>query len=362
MLVAEAGQTLPGLAGSVQSLTLYDQPNVHGSVAYSVTTTTGLTAVVRSDPVRRPILIIPGIAGSFASDPLNLSDWAVTRGVKPTELKIDPLAKTYDDTIQTLENQGYVLNKDLFAATYDWRLDPGPTPTGGATGHVPGLTGNSITSGTYRYGVDYLGYWLKQAADSWESRFHEPLSSVDVICHSTGGLVARTYMQSDAYGATYSDPTYGQIALPKINNIVMAGVPNRGAVGPLNPLLDNWNSDPANALILSKLLYTGYRLMLTGINIAGPFYTITPNLIKDSNGQPDLAKFIQLYCPCLRDLLGTFPLVNTGKTIQTVDSVPGLSACATRSWRTSTAAATRTHSPPRRHTCTSLTAWASQRR
>jgi Bacterial Ig domain len=323
--IAGVGQTVPGLSGSMQTLSIYDPLNAHGGIAYEVTTTTGATAVIRADPVLRPVLIIPGIAGSFASDPADLVDWAIKRGVDPTTLKIDPLAKTYDDTIQTLENQGYILGKDLFAAVYDWRLDPGPTPTGGPTGQVPGLTASNITAGKYTYGVDYLGYWLKQAEDSWESRFHEPLDSVDVICHSTGGLVARSYMQSDAYGGTYSDSTYGNIPLPKINNIVMAGVPNRGAVGPLNPLLDNWNSDPANAFILSKLIYTAYRQLVDGVNITGPTYTITQASIADKNGKPDLAKFVQLYCPCIQDLLGTFPLVNTGAGLKTVADAPTLS-------------------------------------
>ncbi len=209
VLVAEVGQTVPGLSNPVQSLSLYDPLNVHGSVAYSVTTSSG-SAVVRADPVRRPVLVLPGIAGDFVADTQKYLLWVEDRGIDPTLLKIDPLVKTYDDTIQTFENQGYVMGKDLFAAVYDWRLDPGPTPFSGATGHVPGLTGDNITAGKYTYGVDYLGYWLKQAEDSWESRFHEPLDSVDVICHSTGGLVARTYMESDAYGADYTDPTYGK--------------------------------------------------------------------------------------------------------------------------------------------------------
>ena len=52
--------------------------------------------------------------------------------------------------------------------------------------------------------MDYLGFWLRQAAEAWQ-RDHpgKTLGSVDVITHSTGGLVARSYIQSDAYGDTF---------------------------------------------------------------------------------------------------------------------------------------------------------------
>lgn len=326
VLVSEVGKTVQGLSGTIQSLSIYDPLNVHGSIAYSVTTSTGVTAVVRADPVRRPVLVVPGVAGSFVANPSHFLGWLMNRGVDPTELKIDPLVSTYDDLVQSFVNQGYVIGKDLFAASYDWRLDPGPAPfpSPTPTGHVSGLTADNITSGPFRYGVDYLGYWLMQAENSWESRFHAPLDSVDIVAHSTGGLVTRTYMESDAYGGTYNNPTYGSITLPKVNDFVMTGVPNRGAGGPLNPLLDNWNSDPANAGFLSKIMYSAYKKVLSGLTVSGPFYNIDLALITGNNG-PDLARFIQLYCPTLRDLLGTYPMIDTGAgLLQTVASVPGL--------------------------------------
>ncbi len=93
----------------------------------------------------------------------------------------------------------------------------------------------------------------------------------------------------------------------------MAGVPNRGAVGPFNPLNDNWNEDSTNAFFLSKLLYSAYKQVLAGATIAGPLYNINLALITDSNFQPDPIRFIKLYCPTLQDLLGTFPLVSIGR-------------------------------------------------
>jgi triacylglycerol esterase/lipase EstA (alpha/beta hydrolase family) len=51
------------------------------------------------------------------------------------------------------------------------------------------------------------------------------LEKVDVVAHSTGGLVTRAYIQSDAYGQEYAP---GQ-RLPKIVHFVMYNVPNQGA-------------------------------------------------------------------------------------------------------------------------------------
>jgi len=92
-----------------------------------------------------------------------------------------------------------------------------------------------------------LGFWLRQIAENWASRFHTPLDSVDVIVHSTGGLVVRSYLESDAYGGAFTSPNlpvgFNSLPLPRVNNFIMVGVPNRGAVLPWNPLHDNWNGD-----------------------------------------------------------------------------------------------------------------------
>jgi triacylglycerol esterase/lipase EstA (alpha/beta hydrolase family) len=51
------------------------------------------------------------------------------------------------------------------------------------------------------------------------------MDAVDVIAHSTGGLVARSYIQSAAYGGFFN----GTQKLPTFENLIMVGVPNRGA-------------------------------------------------------------------------------------------------------------------------------------
>src|SRR5207244_1710238 len=111
---------------------------------------------------------------------------------------------------------GKCSGQDLFVANYDWRLLPGPIEN-----NNDGLDkdGNAVIAGNvfdgkihvdsqktqnqpqFEYGVDYLVYWLKQAQAEWQEHHNgQQLDKVDIIAHSTGGLVARTYIQSDIYG------------------------------------------------------------------------------------------------------------------------------------------------------------------
>jgi hypothetical protein len=60
------------------------------------------------------VLIIPGIAGTYAKDLFNDEPWVLTRGIDPVDLQIDPLIKVYHDLIKTLENVGHVRDRDLF--------------------------------------------------------------------------------------------------------------------------------------------------------------------------------------------------------------------------------------------------------
>ena len=173
--------------------------------------------------------------------------------------------------------------KDLFIAAYDWRLTPGPVD-GKFDGRLAGLTGASITDTTYEYGVDYLGFWLRQAAEAWQ-RDHpgKTLGSVDLITHSTGGLVARSYIQSDAYGDTFV--SQGQtMRLPRINNLIMVSVPNRGASQPWQAMNNNFIIDPPSKYVIAKMLNIAYQKVQGGQTIAGFPAAITPASIRDGFG------------------------------------------------------------------------------
>lgn len=254
---------------------------------------------------RNPVFLVPGIAGSFATPPA-WQDWKTRRGLPPSELEIDPLQHYYDDIIVTLTNAGYTLNQDLFVVTYDWRLPPGPTD--GAIDGV--INGVAPFSGTYRYAVDYFTDALEHLVSAWQGSYPGlAVPPVDVITHSTGGLITRTYVQSALYGAAF---TAGgkQYNLPKIDNFVMIGVPNQGASKPWNMLHDDWGADFAYARVLAKIVFDSYKELVTNATkITGPDYTITIGSIRDPDPIKQEANFIRLYCPTLQALLATYPFM-----------------------------------------------------
>lgn len=276
----------------------------------------------RQPTIRKPVLLIPGVGATYSADTGSDLAWLIHRGVPPAQLQIDPMTRVYHDLIKTLEKVGYVKGKDLFIVNYDWRLLPGPDD-GNINGRIDGLTAASISDTNYLYAVDYLGDSLRQAAERW-ARDHpgEPLDAVDVITHSTGGLVARTYVQSGAaYGGEYA---VGK-NLPKINNLIMIGVPNRGASKAWNPLNDNWVVDPAFQVVLSQIVNRAYQKVLNGVVIGGPDYNI--NLASITSPQcldlPEIC-FLNQYVPTIRGLLATYDFIDFGSGITNVNGMAGV--------------------------------------
>lgn len=266
---------------------------------------------------RRPVFLIPGIGATYASTPSLDSLWLVSRGALPWQLRIDPLSRAYHDLLQSLRNAGYVENRDLFVVNYDWRLSPGPDD-GVIDGRIGGLTAPEISRHRYRYGVDYLGDLLRQVQEQWTFDYPAlgPLDAVDVIAHSTGGLVARTYIQSAAYRGEY-DP--GR-PLPGINNLIMIGVPNRGASKAWNPLHDNWIVDPAFQVVLSKIVNRAYQKVLQGAIVRGPDHDISLATLQGPACQPaPKVCFINLYVPTARALLATYDFVDFGAGLTNVN-------------------------------------------
>lgn len=270
---------------------------------------------------RRPVLVLPGIAGTYAADVSDLGPWMFTRGIHPSGLQIDPLAHAYDDLIQTLKNVGYVEGKDLFIVKYDWRVPVGPSD-GLFDGTVNGITAASITDEQFDYGVDYLGYYIGQAMTWWAvDNPGVPLEKVDMIAHSTGGLVARTYIQSAAYGAALDAET----RLPEVDKLIMIGVPNRGASKPWNTMQDNWGVDPAFQFVLAKMLNMGFQKVLAGAIITGPDVDISI----ESLGAPACLSgrklcFIRQFNPTARALLATYDFIDFGNGFTNVNSNPAL--------------------------------------
>ncbi len=268
-------------------------------------------------PKRYPVFIVPGIAGTYSESVDYDLGWLIFRGVTPNALQIDPLGKVYHDLIKTFENVGYEQGKDLYVVNYDWRLTPGPIDNI-INGHISGLSGISISDNQFDYGVDYLGWYIKQACEKWRQDYNEELDSIDVISHSTGGLVTRTYIQSDAYGAVYDN--VNSYKLPKIRNFIMIGVPNRGASKAWNPLHDNWIADKAYKFVLSKIINRVYQKVKQGAIITGPDYDITLASITGTNNKSDSVLFIKKYVPTIRYLLATYDFIDFGAGFTNVNN------------------------------------------
>lgn len=279
----------------------------------------------------RPLLVIHGIGGSFPS----LADydaWLVERGFSPARLQIDPLTAAYNDLVSSLENSGYTKNVDLFEANYDWRVTPGPVDEvfDGEINNSDGspITADQITDTSWDHGVDYLGYWISRAALRWSEAHGNVLpSDVDIVAHSTGGLVARVYIQSAAYGGS-ATITAGRLAnglrvpagtttatgaavttslpLPKVHDFITMGVPMRGAPGPFQLSQDDWGSDNAY-IALGKVMAAAYEQYFLGVTIEGPGSSdiagyVGPNYLTST-------EFIAQYCPTLVSLTGTYPFL-----------------------------------------------------
>lgn len=269
----------------------------------------------RAVPTHVPVLVVPGILGSLPSNP-NDPTFLFQRGVAPTSLVLDPLLNTYQPLMTSLQQQGYVQGQDLFGAPYDWRLPNGPNDSA-HDGRIEGISAQSITDNTFEYGVDYLGYWIVQAVQGWEAANPgQTLTQVDVIAHSMGNLVTRSYIQSAAYGGTYTDAS-GQVRqLPTIRNYVMASAPNLGASQTWNTVNNNAIFAPQDQLI-ANILGAVYDAVASGQqSVTGPNAITQGSITSAYTGQPDPILFLQQYVPSQTDLLPTYAFLNIG-TVQT---------------------------------------------
>ncbi len=179
-----------------------------------------------------PVVVIPRFGATFADTTpdanldTRLNEYYTTRGIQPSKLSLEPFLGTYDNLVQSLKNVGYQdsgPSQSLWVVKWDWRTPVAPTDANALTapdGTISNVTGVSISDTNYGSGLDYLGEVLKQV------KLVTGASQVDVIAHSTGGAVARSYIQSAAYGASF-----GTGNLPIIDDLVLVGVPQTGVAG-----------------------------------------------------------------------------------------------------------------------------------
>ena len=284
--------------------------------------------LLAAGPGPEPVVFIPGFGGTGPTSESAGTEWLTTRGIAPDRLALEPLTHSYDDIVATLKEVGYVEGETLFIANWDWRVPVGPRD-GMVNGTVEGVAAQLADNGTattFESGVDYFGWTLAQAQSAYAaSNSGATLEYVDVITHSTGGLVARTYMQSDAYG----------LDLPEIDDLILAGVPSEGVSQTWGTLQDEWNIKPANRAA-ARAVDKAWDLLQDGTvaAISGPGGDITvSNLAADDLGTPaDESKqdFVRRYIGAANDLIGTYELVDVGAdgTFAKLVDIPELSGFA----------------------------------
>jgi PKD repeat protein len=184
------------------------------------------TAMITVAPLHTPVLIVPGVYATnlykgedqlwlnltkalLPIDPTDgfLDPLEIKPNLEPTDgsivardvvRKIDPPTHIFDfdytqGLIDELKSHGYKEGTDIFLFPYDWRF-------GVSTATVEALQKkiNEIIS-------------------------KPGFSKVNIVAHSTGGLIVKKYIQ--------------QNASPKIEKVVFVGVPNLGAPKAINVLL-----------------------------------------------------------------------------------------------------------------------------
>ena len=122
-----------------------------------------------------PIIILPGFGGSWDIG-------AILDGTAGNDWKVPSFVKNYDGIMQSFRNAGYEDNTDLFIFPYDWRKP-----------------------------LINLADDLKSFIDG-----KNLTGKIDLIGHSMGGLVARSYAQK-----------YG---VERVNKILTAGSPHLGVI------------------------------------------------------------------------------------------------------------------------------------
>ena len=142
--------------------------SISGSVLYFPWLTSDPLEVTASS--HNPVIIVPGIMGS---------------AYKNDELVIDPILHTYDDLIATLDVNGYTPDIDLFTFPYEWR-------------------------DSNVFSANLLDDKIEEVKEICNC------DKVDLVAHSMGGLVARSYIQSFDYDED-------------IDQVIFLGTPHRGA-------------------------------------------------------------------------------------------------------------------------------------
>lgn len=191
-----------------------------------------------------PVIIIPGFGGSWDLE-------AILAGAPGTHWEIPSFIKNYDGILQSLKNAGFVEDENLFVFPYDWRKP-----------------------------LSSLADDLQTFIDS-----NNLAGKVDLIGHSMGGLVARSYAQK--YGTD------------KVDKILTAGSPHLG-------LIDTYG------------LWEGAKIW-DGVW----WQNVLLEIATEVNRRPDETKVaaIRRVSPSVLDLFPTFPFLVSGGSTLGIDTM-----------------------------------------
>lgn len=272
-----------------------------------------------------PVVIVPGWGTSGPANLFDLSDFLVRRGYPAERLAVLWAARTlvYGELQESLAGAGYVRDRDQFLVPYDWRLPIAPAD-GVRDGVLAGVTGESLLQPAPAFSLGYLGNFLKRMVVNDPS-----IVTIDLLGHSNGGLLSRAYVQSLAYGATFTagGRTY---SLPTVDDLILLAAPSMGSA----ITYPFWNNDTASftlPLVLAELNLVGTILrpvyedvVEEGATVTGPDGSIDLAAITDPDtGRPDPRLFLRRYLASLRDMLPTYAfLTDTSGRLTTLNDTP----------------------------------------
>ncbi|MDQ1305549.1 MAG: hypothetical protein QG671_1380 [Actinomycetota bacterium] len=244
-------------------------------------------------------LVVPRFnGGSVPVDPAAQERFLFNRGYPAQDLR---LGDTYQPLLSALRSRPG--SKVVLGASYDWRM-PGAPPQDSLDGKVTGLLAHwndPMAVRSYPYAVDYLRYWLIQAARSTPDQ-----DRVNLIAHSTGVTLVRAYLQSDAYGQTVLDENGSAVKLPTIDTLVLAVPAMQGA-----PFVWNlWNGNfasfvgAARGADIFRGYNTAYQHVVSGGTISGPIGDVTSASLSGV-GLARQVSFLRQYNPLFRIVLPT---------------------------------------------------------
>lgn len=180
-------------------------------------------------PLNQPLILLPGLGASWNHEAMVLGiekpqcEWYMTPGIK-----------VYEGIIQTLQNANYELNKNLFVFNYDWTKPI-----------------NLI--------VRDLKDYIEKVVDPPQD------TKIDLIGHSLGGLVARTYVQNNPDNSvdrliSLGSPHYG---VPLVYYVWEGGNLNRALNQP-------W--ERIGASLLLHLRKSGFSTTKAAVNSTLPIF------------------------------------------------------------------------------------------